>query len=263
MNETPVPSSLTPSLATPAPEKPPVTGGFLHHMKSVFIGGLFALIPLFVTLWVLSFLDHVTTDFSFPLARFIVTSSPLHSETGWNTTAATTVLSSALALVLFLCFVYAIGALSTFVIGRKLLAKLDHFVENLPLLKSIYGTTKQVMSVFRQGGGGAGFQRVVLVEFPRAGIWALAFVTNEVTDISCGKKYVAIFIPMTPNPTSGFFQLVPIDDVRNTDWTVDQGIKIVLSGGLLAPRELNFGRAGKDSIPPAAPAVGMGKSLSG
>ncbi len=118
----------------------------------------------------------------------------------------------------------------------------EHFIENLPLVKSIYGTTKQVIGVFRQGSGGAGFQRVVLVEFPRPEIWTIGFVTNTIVDTSTDTKMVCVFIPMTPNPTSGFFQIVPLSQIRETDWTVDQGIKIILSGGLLAPATLNLGK---------------------
>ncbi len=209
------------------------------HFSSVFIGGLVALIPFFVTLYILKLLYAAATWLSFPVAEWMVKNLLPQSK---HSVLAQELISAILAVMLFIVIVYAIGILSTRVIGRKLLDMLDHFIENLPLLKGIYGTTKQVISVFRQGGGGSGFQRVVLLEFPRTGLWALGFVTNEITDSSCGKKYVSVFIPMTPNPTSGFFQLVASDQVRDTDWTVDQGIKIVLSGGLLAPKEMDFGQ---------------------
>ncbi len=209
------------------------------HLGSVFIGGLLALIPFLVTLYILDLFYRAATWLSLPVAQWIVLHLLPQTKHGL---LAQELISAVLAVLIFLVVVYAIGVLSTRVIGRKLLDMLDHFIENLPLLKGIYGTTKQVISVFRQGGGGAGFQRVVLLEFPRVGLWTLGFVTNEITDTACGKKYVSVFIPMTPNPTSGFFQLVASDEVRDTDWTVDQGIKIVLSGGLLAPKEMQFGR---------------------
>lgn len=218
------------------------------HFGSVFIGGLVALIPFFVTLYILKLLYAAATWLSFPVAQWMVAHFLPQSR---HSALAGELIAAVLAVILFLVIVYAIGFLSTRVIGRKLLDMLDHFIENLPLLKGIYGTTKQVISVFRQGGGGAGFQRVVLLEFPRNGLWTLGFVTNEITDSSCGKKYVSVFIPMTPNPTSGFFQLVACDEVRDTDWTVDQGIKIVLSGGLLAPRAMDFGKP----VCPEAPAA--------
>lgn len=233
----PPPASTT---ASPPPASRS-DSGFLRHMKSIFIGGLIALIPLFVSLWILGILFNLATGFSYPIARLVANSDFFQHIVHLNNKTAIHIVSYILALILFVAMVYIIGLLGSLVVGRQLLNMVDNFIENLPLLKGIYGTTKQVISVFRQGGGGAGFQRVVLVEFPRLGCWTLAFVTNEVTDSNCGQRYLTVFIPMTPNPTSGFFQFFPAESVRETDWTVDQGIKIVLSGGMLAPKELHFG----------------------
>jgi uncharacterized membrane protein len=241
MTQLPAPSS--PGVPPVTSVQAPQSGGFRRHLQSVFIGGFVVLIPLLVTLYIVSFIYHFATGFSYPVAQWMLKSNIFGRVAPIDTTKAAAFLAPVLAVLLTAGFIYLIGALSTFVIGRQILNGLDKFVGNLPLLKGIYGTTKQVIGVFRQSGGGAGFQRVVLVEFPRRGLWTIAFVTNEITDTSCGDKYVSIFIPMTPNPTSGFFQMVLENDVRNTDWTVDQGIKIVLSGGLLAPSAMNFGEA--------------------
>ncbi len=237
------PASPPPPASTTAnpPSAPRSESGFLRHMKSIFIGGLIALIPLFVSLWILGILFNLATGFSYPIARLVANSDFFQHIVHLNNKTAIHIVSYILALIFFVAMVYIIGLLGSLVVGRQLLNMVDNFIENLPLLKGIYGTTKQVISVFRQGGGGAGFQRVVLVEFPRLGCWTLAFVTNEVTDSNCGQRYLTVFIPMTPNPTSGFFQFFPAESVRETDWTVDQGIKIVLSGGMLAPKELHFG----------------------
>ncbi len=250
-------SSLPPS-ASATPDPRPASrseSGFLRHMKSVFVGGLIALIPLFVSLWILGILFSLATGFSYPIARLVAGSDFFQHIVHLSSKTAINIVAYILALVFFVAMVYLIGLLGSLVVGRQLLNMLDNFIENLPLLKGIYGTTKQVISVFRQGGGGAGFQRVVLVEFPRIGCWTVAFVTNEVTDSNCGQRYLTVFIPMTPNPTSGFFQFFPAESVRETDWTVDQGIKIVLSGGMLAPKELHFGckeRPASLVAPPAA-----------
>jgi uncharacterized membrane protein len=217
------------------------SGNFSNHLKSVFIGGLIALVPFLITLWILNILFQIAVSISGQAASILVGFKFIQDFTHLNAHAAQTYVAPILALLMTIVFVYIVGVLTTLVIGRKLLDMADHFVEHLPLLKGIYGTTKQVISVFRQGGGGAGFQRVVLVEFPSHGLWTIAFVTNEITDTSSGQRYVSVFIPMTPNPTCGFFQFIPIEQVRNTDWTVEQAIKMVLSGGLLAPSELHFG----------------------
>jgi uncharacterized membrane protein len=213
---------------------------FGQHLRSVFIGGLITMVPLIVTIWVIMLVYHFVTFISYPVATWIV-DSKLFQHLLHAPAHTVQYLAPIIAVILSIMAIYVLGILGSFVLGRQILNAIDRFIENLPLLKGIYSTTKQVIGVFRRGGGGSGFQRVVLVEFPGPGLWTIAFVTNEVQDSTCGTHYVTLFIPMTPNPTSGFFQMARADAVRNTDWTVDQGIKIVLSGGLLAPKVLDFG----------------------
>jgi uncharacterized membrane protein len=253
-------------MTTPPPELPPhtrhrhtlpelvkpviqVRTSILAHLRSALITGLLTAFPLFITIYILTILYGLVTKFTAAPAAWLVTRAltPVLNQYIAPSTLIT-ILTPILAVLISLAVVYTLGLAGSFFIGRKILARLEHFIENLPLIKGIYGTTKQVIGVFRQGGGGSGFQRVVLVEFPRLGTWTLAFVTNTITDETLNTKLVCCFIPMTPNPTSGFFQMFPEDAVRNTDWTVDMGIKIVLSGGLLAPRP-----NGPPAIPPQTP----------
>ncbi|MGC8561368.1 MAG: DUF502 domain-containing protein [Phycisphaerae bacterium] len=215
-------------------------GTVVSHLRSVFISGLITLVPLIVTIWVIELVYHFVTFISYPAAQWIV-GSKLFEHLLHAPAHSVEYLAPVIAIILSIAAIYGLGILGSFVLGRQILNAIDRFIENLPLLKGIYSTTKQVIGVFRRGGGGAGFQRVVLAEFPGPGLWTIAFVTNEIQDSTCGTHYVTLFIPMTPNPTSGFFQMARADAVRNTDWTVDQGIKIVLSGGLLAPSMLDFG----------------------
>lgn len=236
------PTKLATVANTPAPpakkhraplrERSPI----LAHLRSVMVAGLLTAIPLFITIYILTFLFGLVTKYTATPAVWI-SDHIFGDETGGWTPVMRTTSAATVAVLISLAIVYVLGLLGSFFIGRQILAQVEHFIENLPLIKGIYGTTKQVIAVFRKDGGGAGFQRVVLVEFPRKGTWTVAFVTNTVGDGANG-KLVCCFIPMTPNPTSGFFQMFPEDDVRATDWSVDLGIKIVLSGGLLAPKDL-------------------------
>jgi uncharacterized membrane protein len=241
----PLPPSAPPPVAdSSAADKSSVThkkplrdrSPILAHVRKVLVTGLLTAIPLFITIYIISIFYGFATKYTHGVADWIVARLFGTSESAFVNFARSAT-SGSLAIAIAIFIVYILGLLGTFFIGRQILAQIEHFIGNLPLIKGIYGTTKQVMAVFRQGGGGAGFQRVVLVEFPRQGTWTLAFVTNTVQDSIAG-TLVCCFIPMTPNPTSGFFQMFPEDQVRNTDWSVDMGIKIVLSGGLLAPREL-------------------------
>ena len=249
------PLPTAPSVLQPAPALEPVAPRSRRsrigaHLRTSFITGLITLIPLFITLYLLMILFGFATGLTKPLAKAIVPAivknvaeqppeNNVVAVKAYNDLLAeiTDWTSPILALIITVLVIYALGVLSIFTIGRRLLAAFEHFIENLPLIKGIYGTTKQVITVFRQGGGGSGFQRVVLVEFPRAGTWTIAFVTNVIND-GPDTRLVCCFIPMTPNPTSGFFQMFKEAEVRNTDWSVDTGIKIILSGGLLAPRDL-------------------------
>lgn len=221
----------------PLRERSPV----LAHLRTVLFAGLITAIPLFITVYILSFFFGLVTYYTKNpadwIANWIVKLMFQDSTRGFINPLHDTI-TAAFAVLISLVIVYILGLLGTFLIGRQILAQIEHFIENLPLIKGIYGTTKQVIAVFRKGGGGGGFQRVVLVEFPRLGTWTVAFVTNTVHDATHG-NLICCFIPMTPNPTSGFFQMFPEHQVRNTDWSVDLGIKIVLSGGLLAPHELH------------------------
>lgn len=231
----PVANSL--QTLTAAPRR--VRASVLGHLRSILLTGLLTAIPLFITLWVLNILYSLVTKYTEAPATWVV----VHLMAPWlspyiSTANEKTFMIPFLAVLISLAIVYVLGLLGTFFIGRQILARVERFIENLPLIKGIYGTTKQVIGVFRAGGGGSGFQRVALVQFPREGTWTLAFVTNTVDDKATGKRLVCCFIPMTPNPTSGFFQMFPEEQVRATDWTVDMGIKIVLSGGLLAPTQI-------------------------
>lgn len=213
-----------------------------RHLRTKLLAGLLWAIPLFITVLFVRFIYDLLTKFTQGPAEWLVKKFFWVEQTSAIETLRDYVVQPTLAIIIALLIVYVLGLLGGFGLGRRLLAAGEDFIANLPLIKGIYGTTKQVISVFRQGGGGQSFQRVVLVEFPRVGTWTVAFVTKTITDAATGDKYVCVFIPMTPNPTSGFFQMFPTNSVRDTDWTVDQGIKIVLSGGLLAPDELHFDR---------------------
>jgi uncharacterized membrane protein len=247
------PIAAVKKLRKPLRERSPI----LAHLRSVFFAGLLTAIPIFITIFILSFVYGLVTKYTTTPAYWIVDHLYGDATAGMNGFLRTAAAATA-ALLISLLIVYILGLLGTFFICRQILAQVEHFIENLPLIKGIYGTTKQVIAVFRKGGGGAGFQRVVLVEFPRQGTWTIAFVTNTVHDAATGNM-TCCFIPMTPNPTSGFFQMFPEDQVRNTDWSVDLGIKIVLSGGLLAPHELDSHASNVSdaplfaSIPPSPP----------
>ncbi len=143
---------------------------------------------------------------------------------------------SLLALGLAAILISVVGLLARYYIGRQLIAWLDAAMMNVPLLNKFYGTIKQVNEAF--SGDKSSFKTVVLVEFPRAGMYSVGFLTSEQrTEVQqkTSENVVSVFIPTTPNPTSGFLVLVPEDKIKKLDMSVADGIKYIVSLGSIAP----------------------------
>ncbi|MCR4300398.1 MAG: DUF502 domain-containing protein [Sulfuricaulis sp.] len=141
-----------------------------------------------------------------------------------------------LGLVLTAIVVLATGMIATNLFGMQLFTIGERILQRIPLVRSIYASVKQVtQSMFSSGKS---FSKVVLVEYPRKGMWSLAFQTGSGADeikSKTGQEIVNIFIPTTPNPTSGFFLMISRSDVIELDMTVDQGLKMLLSVGVVIP----------------------------
>ena len=152
---------------------------------------------------------------------------------------------SLLALVLAILLITFTGLLARYYIGRRILRWFDGVMLNVPLLNKFYGAIKQINQAFT--GSKNSFKTVVLVEFPGPGNYSVAFVTNEEqgeVQRKSGRNLVSVFIPTTPNPTSGFLILVPAEKVTKLDMSVADGIKYIVSLGSISP----------DALPVASPA---------
>ena len=141
-----------------------------------------------------------------------------------------------LSLLFLLAIIYAIGAIGQAVIGRRLIGLLERVVLGIPLARNIYSAAKQVIDAVALKPKTA-FQSVVLVEFPRPGYKALGFLTGSF-DTPDGRHFCRVFIPTAPNPTTGFFEIVPAAEVTETDLTVEEAFKTIMSGGLIASDRL-------------------------
>ena len=143
---------------------------------------------------------------------------------------------SLLALALAAALITGVGVLAQYYIGMRMIEWLDTLMMNVPLLNKFYGAIKQVNEAF--AGNRTSFKTVVLVEFPGPGSYSVGFVTSEmqgeVRQIA-GKHLVSVFVPTTPNPTSGFLILVPVEKVTKLEMSVADGIKYIVSLGSIAP----------------------------
>jgi uncharacterized membrane protein len=146
------------------------------------------------------------------------------------------------AVLLTLFSLYLLGLLTTNVIGRRFVRLFERLFEGLPLVKTVYGSTNRIILTLAGGSESMHFQKVVLVEFPRPGMKCIAFLTSMIEDTDAGRKMATVFISTTPNPTTGYMQILPLNEVSETGWTVEEAVKVLMSGGILSPPKSPFDR---------------------
>lgn len=146
-----------------------------------------------------------------------------------------------LGAVLTLLIVLLTGLVVANIFGRKLVAMWERTLSRIPLVRSIYSAVKQIAETMFADNGQS-FRKVLLVEFPRRGLWTLAFLTSTdrgEAQLKTGHDVINVYIPTTPNPTGGYFVMVPREDVQELDMSVDDGLKMLLSMGAVVPGALN------------------------
>jgi uncharacterized membrane protein len=141
-----------------------------------------------------------------------------------------------IALLITLLALYVLGWLANRVIGQRFINAFDGLLARIPVVQTIYGGTKKLMAVLQNKPSGV--QRVVLVEFPRRGMKVVGFVTRVMVEDGSGREMAAVFVPTTPNPTGGYLVVLPLDELTPTDWTMDQAMAFIISGGAVAPDTL-------------------------
>jgi uncharacterized membrane protein len=134
--------------------------------------------------------------------------------------------------------IFLAGLITNNIIGKRLITYAESFLSRVPLVWQLYNGIKQILESFSRPSK-AGYMEVVLIEFPRVGMKAIGFVTNETSDES-GKKLFHIFVPTSPNPTSGFLQIVEEDKITHTKMSVDDALKVVVSAGRMSPGEHGY-----------------------
>jgi len=190
------------------------------RLRRHLTAGLLVLVPVVVTAAVVSFLFNLVDGWTRPLARHLFGRE-----------------LPGVGIVLTAILVYAVGFLSTNFVGKKFLEVFDRLLENLPLVKSVYSASKQLVDAVSPKGRRS-FRRVVLVEFPKKGTFALGFVTGGGLG-ALGEGMVSVYVPTAINPTSGFVVFVAENELREPGLTVEEGIKLVVSGGVVGPHQLS------------------------
>ena len=207
--------------------------------RASFFTGLAVALPALLTLAVVKWLFGTISSFTDTLLFFLphVLDPKVVYENGQ--TGAMFWHWSLLALVLAVILISTVGVLARYYIGKRMIEWLDVAMMNVPIMNKFYGAIKQVNEAF--SGNKNSFKTVVLVEFPRVGMYSVGFITSEQhaeVQQKTKENVVAVFIPTTPNPTSGFLVLVPEDKVTKLEMSVAEGIKYIVSLGSIAPELL-------------------------
>jgi uncharacterized membrane protein len=209
------------------------------HIQRYLITGLLTVFPLWLTWVVFEFLLRQLSRLGAPIVDALMLGLVAVFP---NVERSVDIgsLRFSLAVVLTLLSLYGLGWLANRVFGKRLLAHLDALIDRIPFVKAIYGGTKKLLSVLQTKPDGA--QRVVLIDFPHDKMKVIGFVTRVIREEGSGRELAAVYVPTTPNPTSGYLEIVPVEYLTPTDWTVDQAMAFIISGGAVSPEEIPFQR---------------------
>jgi len=208
------------------------------NVRRRLLSGILLLMPFGVTLLVMRWLFQWVAGFIRPIITFIISNLSQVPVIEAVPDIYITVSVATLSIVVLLVLLYLVGVIGQFVIGKRLIKVGETLLMRIPLVRTIYTATKQVAQAVSLPERAA-FKSVVLVEFPRPDFWAVGFLTGYIED-STGKKFCKVLIPTTPNPTTGFFEIVPVEDVIETTLTVEDAFKTLISGGIVSPDHVNL-----------------------
>ena len=194
-------------------------------MKKYFITGLLVLVPLFITVWVLSSIIGIMDQSLFLLPA------------AWRPKALLGHEIIGIGALLTVLIIFFTGVIATNFFGKQLINLWEAMLSRVPFVKSIYASVKQVSDTLFSDSGNA-FRRAVLVQFPRQGTWTIAFITGQpggdIVNHLQG-DFVSVYVPTTPNPTGGYFLMMPRADVVELEMSVDEALKYIISMGVVAP----------------------------
>jgi uncharacterized membrane protein len=200
----------------------------MAYLRRCFISGLLLWLPIWVTLLVIKFLVDILGNTLTMLPR------------QYQPDAFFGFHIPGVGFLITLLIIFSTGMLAANFMGRSLVRGWDSLIGRIPLIRSVYSSVKQVSETLFTPGGQS-FRKVLLVQYPHAGMWTIAFQTGDSThevDKALNKKeMVSFFVPTTPNPTSGFLMMAARADVKELDMTVDQALKFVISLGVVQPIE--------------------------
>jgi len=204
----------------------------LKLFRRNFVAGILVVVPLIIAAWILWWIFSSVDNMLQPVIEAIF-GSPIQG----------------LGFAIFLVLIYITGVVASNYLGKRVIRFTEALVARVPVFRQLYIGAKQVVEGLSGAGmNKAAFREVVFVEFPRPGMTTIAFVTNIIKDKK-GKKYYGLYVPTAPIPTSGYFEIATEEQVIHTNISIDEGIKIVISSGMILPDKVATGKTEVEGEP--------------
>ena len=203
---------------------------FKQDLKNDLIAGLLVVIPLATTIWLTITVASWVINFITRIPKQLNPFDQLHP-------LLVDIMNLAVGLSVPLLCILLIGLMARNIAGRWLLDVGEQLLQAIPLAGSVYKTLKQLLETLLKDTNSK-FRRVILVEYPRRGVWAIGFVTGSMSNeiqSQMTRPMLSVFIPKTPNPTAGWYAIVPEDEVINISMSIEDAFKVVISGGIVSP----------------------------
>lgn len=198
------------------------SSALLKNIRRVFLRGLAIVIPAFITIWVIKFLFSAIDGIASPFYQYIGLNIP------------------ALGFITAIFLIFLVGYYSRNLAVTFTIRIMERIFLNIPLAKSVYGGARELINAFSPEHEGSTFKEVCMIEYPRKGVYSIGFVTNEMSFRESETKtrpLTNVYIPLPPNPTTGMLTLVPSEEVIPLNVTVEQGMKLILSAGIVSPED--------------------------
>jgi uncharacterized membrane protein len=209
----------------------------MERLRRNIIAGLLTVIPLWITIWmmwfILDYIIYLGRPIVFALAGIV---RPYAEDVADLLTRDW--FQSTIAIALVLTGLYLIGAATNAVVGRRILRAVDRLIDRVPLAKTIYGGMRTLIDSVK--GGPQGGQRAVLIEFPNRDMRTVGLVTAVFHAVDTGEELAAVYVPTTPNPTSGYVEIVPTARLVWLDWSVNDAMSFIVSGGAITPKGIKM-----------------------
>ena len=207
----------------------------MKNYKKYIFTGIMSIIPLTITYWIIQYLFIF---FSVPGKKIINIFYDTESIKNIYFYQISIILEYLAGFILTILFLYFLGIIISNVLGKKLYLYFEDILNKIPFVSKVYKTVKNITDTISNQNNNS-FQKVVIIQYPRKGLWTYAMVTGELKN-SDSIEFYNLFVPTTPNPTSGYLIIVKKEDVIETDISVDDGLSIIISGGMVSPESIDI-----------------------